>query len=105
GKPKEGGLSNLESFMPRIRHAFLIGQASDDFANWLEGKAAYTKCGTLDRAVKEAAALAAREGKKDAVVLLSPACASYDQFKNYEQRGEDFMRMVAALPDSKEKAA
>ncbi|MBI3418851.1 MAG: UDP-N-acetylmuramoyl-L-alanine--D-glutamate ligase [Proteobacteria bacterium] len=105
GKPKEGGLKGLESFMPRIRHAFLIGKASDEFAAWLEGKAAYTKCGTLEHAVKEAAAMAASEGKYS-VVLLSPACASYDQFKNYEQRGEKFVQLVAALPEKpKERAA
>jgi UDP-N-acetylmuramoylalanine--D-glutamate ligase len=105
GKPKEGGLNGLESFMPRIAHTFLIGKASDEFAEWLKGKASFTKCGTLERAVSDAAQMAAKEGKKDAVVLLSPACASFDQFKSYEHRGEEFMRFVNALPGNNEKAA
>jgi UDP-N-acetylmuramoylalanine--D-glutamate ligase len=105
GKPKDGGLNGLEEFMPRIRHAFLIGQASDDFASWLNGKTPATKSGTLEVAIKQAAALAAKEGKKDAVVLLSPACASYDQFKSYEHRGDEFVKFVAALPDNLSKVA
>jgi UDP-N-acetylmuramoylalanine--D-glutamate ligase len=107
GKPKEGGLNGLEEFMPRIRHAFLIGQASDDFAAWLTGKAPHTKSGTLETATKQAAEMAAKDGKKGAVVLLSPACASYDQFKSYEHRGDEFAKFVAALPATlgKEQAA
>jgi UDP-N-acetylmuramoylalanine--D-glutamate ligase len=105
GKAKEGGLNGLESFTPRIAHTFLIGKSSDDFAEWLKGKTSFTKSGTLERAVSDAAQMAAKEEKKDAVVLLSPACASYDQFKNYEHRGEEFIRFVNALPDNNEKAA
>lgn len=97
GKPKEGGLAGLEPFMPRVRHAFLIGASSDDFARWCEGKIAYTRCGTLEKATAAAHALAQDEALPGAVVLLSPACASYDQFKNYEHRGEEFARMVKAL--------
>jgi UDP-N-acetylmuramoylalanine--D-glutamate ligase len=97
GKPKEGGLSGLEPFMPAIRHAFLIGAASDDFANWLEGKAANTKCEALERAVQQASAMAGASADKEPVVLLSPACASFDQFKSYEHRGEEFARLVSKL--------
>jgi UDP-N-acetylmuramoylalanine--D-glutamate ligase len=98
GRPKEGGLNGLEPFMPRIRHAFLIGEASDNFSAWLDGKASYTRCGTLDKAVAAAAAMAEAEGQANAVVLLSPACASWDQFKNFEQRGEVFADLVHNLP-------
>lgn len=98
GQPKEGGLNGLESFMPCIRHAFLIGEASDAFAVWLNGKASYTRCGTLDKAVTAAAAMAAAEGCADAVVLLSPACASWDQFRNFEHRGDVFAALVHDLP-------
>lgn len=98
GRPKEGGLDGLESFMPRIRHAFLIGESSDAFAAWLNGKASYTHCGTLDKAVTAAAAMAMAEGYAPAVVLLSPACASWDQFKNFEHRGDVFTELVHNLP-------
>lgn len=94
GQPKEGGLNGLESFMPRIRHAFLIGQAAPDFARWMDGKTAFTQCGTLDVAVQQATTLALREALPHATVLLSPACASWDQFKNFEERGDLFIRLV-----------
>jgi UDP-N-acetylmuramoylalanine--D-glutamate ligase len=97
GKQKDGGLNGLECFMPRIKHAFLIGAASDDFAQWLNGKTTFTKCETLDRAVADAAHMAAKAGDTNAVVLLSPACASYDQFNNYEHRGDEFARFVNAV--------
>ena len=93
GLPKEGGIESLASYFPRIRHTFLIGQAQDAFAATLEGKVAYTKCGDLEKAFNEAAAMAienARKEGKEAVVLLSPACASWDQWKNFEVRGEAF---------------
>lgn len=100
GRPKEGGLDGLESFMPRIRHAFLIGEASDNFSAWLDGRASYTRCGTLDKAVAAAAAMAETEGQANAVVLLSPACASWDQFNNFEHRGVVFAELVHNLPPS-----
>jgi UDP-N-acetylmuramoylalanine--D-glutamate ligase len=107
GKPKEGGLRGLESFTPRIRHAFLIGEASDDFAAWCDGKLAYTLCGTLDAAVQQAAQMARRDRLPEAVVLLSPACASFDQFTNFEERGRAFGAYVDALrhvPEQRNRA-
>lgn len=97
GKPKEGGLTGLESYMPAVRHAFLIGEAAEEFASWCKGKVAYTLCGTLENAVNAAHSMAQSAEKDGGVVLLSPACASYDQFKNYEHRGEEFGRFVKAL--------
>ncbi|MDX1974175.1 MAG: UDP-N-acetylmuramoyl-L-alanine--D-glutamate ligase [Rickettsiales bacterium] len=97
GKSKAGGIESLTSYLPKIAHAFLIGAASDEFAQTLEGKVPYTRCGTLAVAVDKAAAMAWKDGKKDAVVLLSPACASFDQWKSFEQRGDAFCDMVAAL--------
>ena len=100
GKPKVGGLNGLESLMPRICHTFLIGVASDEFAAWLDvQKAPYTRCVTLDVAVQKAAEMAWKEKRKDAVVLLSPACASFDQFSGFEERGDKFAAFVKALPD------
>lgn len=97
GKPKEGGLNGLEDFMPRIAHAYLIGAASDEFAQWLNGKAPATLCGALEKAVNQAARDAFESHTSDAVVLLSPACASFDQFKSFEHRGDEFARIVNAL--------
>jgi UDP-N-acetylmuramoylalanine--D-glutamate ligase len=98
GKPKQGGISGLTAYFPRIRKAYLIGEASAEFAATLEGKVAFEQCGTLERAVATVAGDAAASGAPEPVVLLSPACASYDQFKNFEVRGDTFRALVADLP-------
>lgn len=97
GKAKDGGLEAIEPFLPRIAKAYLIGEAAPVFAVALNGKAPTVQCGVLDKAVAQAFkdARAAREA--DAVVLLSPACASFDQFKDFEDRGQRFKALVAAL--------
>ena len=97
GKPKETGLDGLDGFYPRIAHAFLIGEAEEAFAAALAGKIPTSRCGTLAAAVAAAHAMAQREARAGAVVLLSPACASFDQFANFEERGEAFRRLVQAL--------
>lgn len=98
GKPKEGGISSLLPFFPRIRKAYLIGEAASQFARTLDGKALYEMSGTLEVALAHAAADAAVSTSKAPVVLLSPACASYDQFKDFEHRGDTFRTLVAKLP-------
>jgi UDP-N-acetylmuramoylalanine--D-glutamate ligase len=97
GRAKETGLAGLEPFYPRIAHAFLIGEATERFSGELAGRVACTKCGTLAAAVSAAHRMAQDEGKRGAVVLLSPACASFDQFANFEERGEVFRKLVEAL--------
>ena len=98
GKPKEGGITTLEALFPRVAKAYLIGQSSDEFAATLEGKVAYERCVTLDKALAAAHRDAAACPGPEPVVLLSPACASYDQFKNFEVRGEAFRQLVHAVP-------
>lgn len=98
GKAKDGGIESLAAFFPRIRKAYLIGDAAPQFAKTLDGKAPYIMSGTLDAAVTLAAADAAASAVVAPVVLLSPACASYDQFKDFEQRGDVFRAQVARLP-------
>jgi len=98
GKPKTGGIVSLAGFFPRIRKAYLIGEAAEDFARTLDGKVPTEMAGTLDRAVAAAARDAAASGLKEPVVLLSPACASFDQFRNFEIRGDRFRDLVLALP-------
>jgi UDP-N-acetylmuramoylalanine--D-glutamate ligase len=98
GKPKTGGLSSLAGFFPRIRKAYLIGEAAAPFAAELEGQVPHVVAGTLDRAVALAARDAAAADVAEPVVLLSPACASFDQYRNFEVRGDAFRELVLALP-------
>ena len=98
GKSKEGGITTLARYFPRIAKAYLIGAASEEFAATLEaGEVPFERSGTLDIATNAAARDAADSGSP-AIVLLSPACASYDQFRNFEIRGDAFRKLVSALP-------
>jgi UDP-N-acetylmuramoylalanine--D-glutamate ligase len=96
GKSKEGGIEPLKPYFPRIAKAYLIGASSDDFAATLGEDVRHVQAGTLDVAVQMALDDAGRAN--EGVVMLSPACASYDQYKNYEQRGDHFRALVEALP-------
>ena len=98
GKPKQGGITSLASYFPRVAKAYLIGEASEEFAATLDGKVPFARCVTLDAAVAAAARDAGANGGVEPVVLLSPACASYDQYRNFEVRGDAFRALVAALP-------
>ncbi len=97
GLPKEGGIEPLRSFFPRIAKAYLIGEAAPAFAATLGEASPYEISGTLAAAVEHAAADAAGD-EAETVVLLSPACASFDQFRNFEVRGEAFRQAVSAIP-------
>lgn len=98
GIGKEGGIAPLAPLFGRIAHAWLIGRDAPAFAATLAAHGvAHTRCGELATAVSRAAA-AARPGE---TVLLSPAAASFDQFQNFEQRGEAFRALVAALANGK----
>lgn len=100
GKAKEGGVAPLASYFPRVARAYLIGAASEDFAATLEGRADYQRCGTMDVAVAQAfadARAASARGEGEQVILLSPACASYDQYPNFEKRGDHFRSLAQAI--------
>jgi len=99
GRPKEGGIESLAPLFGRIRKAYLIGESADAFAATLRD-VAHEKSGTLETAVAHAAADAARSQATEPVVLLSPACASYDQFKDFEARGDAFRALVSKLAPS-----
>lgn len=98
GKPKDGGYAYCEKHLNRVRRAFLIGEAEEAMSLWLEKKKIpHTRCKTMEAAVREAHKLAQSERLSHAVVLLSPACASFDQFKNFEHRGDVFSALVKEL--------
>lgn len=97
GLPKPGGIENLRPFFPRIAKAYLIGEAAPAFAATLGEATPYEISATLAAAVEHAARDAAEDPGKDVVVLLSPACASFDQFRNFEIRGEAFREAVLGL--------
>ncbi|MGH7091843.1 MAG: UDP-N-acetylmuramoyl-L-alanine--D-glutamate ligase [Stellaceae bacterium] len=97
GRAKDGGIAALAPYFPCIRHAFLIGEAADSFAATLGHNVPHRLCGTLEAAVAAAHDLA----PKGATVLLSPACASFDQFADFEARGERFRALVMALPGAR----
>jgi len=97
GRPKAGGIESLGAHFPRIRKAYLIGEAANEFARALEGRVAYEITGTLDQAVARAAADARACSLPAPVVLLSPACASFDQFRDFEARGDAFRDAVRNL--------
>lgn len=96
GLPKAGGIASLEPLFSRIAKAYLIGEAAPAFAATLGESVPFEISGTLDRAVAHAASDAAASGKA-AVVMLSPACASFDQYKNFEVRGDAFVSHVADI--------
>jgi UDP-N-acetylmuramoylalanine--D-glutamate ligase len=98
GKPKSGGISRLGEFFPRIRKAYLIGEAAKEFAGSLEGRVPYEMSGVLSTATAAACRDAEAAGLKEPVVLLSPACASFDQYPNFEVRGKAFTDIVRAIP-------
>ena len=98
GLPKECGITSLSGYFPKIAKAYLIGEAAAAFAATLGEAVPYEISSTLERAVLHAAADAERDATGRVAVLLSPACASFDQYKNFEVRGDAFVGHVAALP-------
>ena len=98
GKSKTGGIESMRPFFPRIRKAYLIGDAANEFAATLGADVPHEIAGTLDNALAAAARDAEKSMAAEPVVLLSPACASFDQYRNFEIRGDAFRALVRALP-------
>jgi UDP-N-acetylmuramoylalanine--D-glutamate ligase len=96
GRPKAGGIDGLADLFPAVIRAYLIGEAEAEFAAALRGHAPVARTGSLEAAVRAAFADARRD-EGPAIVLFSPACASFDQFADFEERGEAFRAAVQAL--------
>jgi UDP-N-acetylmuramoylalanine--D-glutamate ligase len=96
GRPKSG-IGCLSDLFGSVARAYLIGEAAADFARTLEGKAPAVQCGTVEAATRAAYEDARASGEAEPIVLFSPACASFDQFSDFEQRGEAFRAAVHAL--------
>jgi len=96
GRAKAGGISPLADLFPRVAGAYLIGEAAEDFAGVLKGQAPVSRCGDIESATA-AAYRAARAAGGEQVVLLAPACASFDQFPDFEVRGDAFRAAVGRL--------
>ncbi len=101
GRAKAGGIACLADLFPRVERAYLIGEAAQGFKSTLEGRAPVLVAGTLDAAVRAAFADARASGEAE-IVLFSPACASFDQFSDFEARGEAFRAAVHALAETLE---
>ncbi len=93
GLPKSDDLDACAPYLDHVKAAYTIGEAGPKFARLLSDKLPVKECEML----VEAVGCAARDAKPGEVVLLSPACASFDQFKDYEARGEAFRAAVEAL--------
>jgi UDP-N-acetylmuramoylalanine--D-glutamate ligase len=96
GRAKEGGIDSLADLFPRVAKAYLVGEAAGEFGRVLDGKAPAVLSGDIEAATAQAYSDAAASGE-DAIVLLSPACASFDQFNDFEERGEAFRAAVHNL--------
>jgi UDP-N-acetylmuramoylalanine--D-glutamate ligase len=101
GIAKAGGIEPLRPLFSNIARSYLIGQSAEQFAGTLKGAMPVEISGTLERAVASARRDAEADAREGAVVLLSPASASFDQYPNFEVRGDAFVRAVAALPGIK----
>lgn len=99
GVAKAEGIDPLEPWFDRIESAYLIGEAAGDFAKTLKGKVEVVQCGTLEAATQAAFDAARASADPSPIVLLSPACASFDQFKDFEARGDHFRAIVRRLSE------
>ncbi len=95
GRLKPGGLDPVFPVLSNVRHAYLIGEGAREIADALGTRVPHSRCGDLASAVSRAA----RESETGDTVLLSPACASYDQFASFEHRGDAFRSMYEALAE------
>ena len=99
GQAKAGGIEGLAEFFPKIAKAYLIGTAADTFSATLSRAVPHVIAGDLQTAIRLAANDAALDPRPEPAVLLSPACASFDQFADFEARGDAFKRLFTMLDE------
>jgi UDP-N-acetylmuramoylalanine--D-glutamate ligase len=104
GRAKHGGIEPLRPLFPKIAKAYLVGEAAEAFARTIGEAIPYEFCGTLDKAVESATRDAEKSLTEAPIVLLSPACASFDQFSDFEKRGDKFRELVLAKIAERPKA-
>jgi len=98
GRPKSGGLDAARPYFKNVRHAFLIGESAIPFSQTIGAALPFRMSGTLSSAVADAYRQIRSDQVENAVVLLSPAAASFDQYPNFEARGDEFRDLVENLP-------
>jgi UDP-N-acetylmuramoylalanine--D-glutamate ligase len=104
GRAKQGGIEPLHPLFPKIVKAYLVGEATETFSRTIGEAIPYEFCGTLDKAVESATRDAENSMTPNPIVLLSPACASFDQFSDFEKRGDKFRELVLAKIAERPKA-
>ena len=105
GRAKEGGLSAIMDRLDHVRGAYLIGEAAESFEEQLGDRVKCVRCGDLQTAMLRAKEDASSSDHGAPAVLLSPACASYDQFKSFVERGDRFRDLVNELAQENGAAA
>jgi UDP-N-acetylmuramoylalanine--D-glutamate ligase len=96
GRAKQGGIEPLKPLFSKVVKAYLVGEAAEAFARTIGEAIPYEFCGTLDKAVDAATRDAEKSMTETPIVLLSPACASFDQFSDFEKRGDKFRELALA---------
>lgn len=105
GEAKEGGLGQLGDALGNVNRAYLIGAAAQGFAADLKDRVPYRLSGTIEAAIRQAISDAQDDGRHEATILLAPAAASFDQFRNFEDRGDAFRHLAEAwIADTPEEA-
>lgn len=100
GRPKSGGIDILKPFFPKITKAYLIGESAKDFAIVLKNNGVlHEECSILENAFKKAYEDAKNSGLNHKNILLSPACASFDQWKSFEERGDYFCMLFDEIKE------
>ncbi len=97
GESKEGGIDDLKPLFSNLKKAYLIGKSGESFAATIGAECDAEICGTMEKAVQQAMLDIEQAGDEKAVLLLSPACASFDQYPDFMARGDDFRACVSSL--------
>ena len=97
GRPKSQGIEPLSAYFSKIKHVFLIGEAQEQFSKTLHNSVSHFKCENIETALSSALDKVNQEKRPNSVILFSPACASFDQFRDFEERGEVFKDLVGRM--------